>query len=145
MIFGIASYYYIKIKYKSKSKNNINNNRISNYYLIYKENIVLPNINIFHFLLFCLLYVFYLESIEITYYLGFHDLDLWVFNIVFTSFFMRVLLKIQIFNHQIYSLSFIFFINLIIVITKNFLNDNNDVYNNVENLLGNKYYIFCIY
>ena len=60
---------------------------------------------------------------------------------------MRTLLKTQMFTHQIFSLSSIFFINLILIITKSFFNKDNkeNVYIVTEELLGNQFYSFFIY
>ena len=156
MIFGVAFYFYAQKKNARTSNNDDNNNNTNNNtdnngnninHLIYRRNTVHTTINTLHFILCCLLSVFYVESIEITYYLGFYDLDLWVFNIVFTSLFMRILLKTQMFTHQIFSLSSIFFINLILIITKSFFNKDNkeNVYIVTEELLGNQFYSFFIY
>jgi hypothetical protein len=90
----------------------------------------------------CILYVLFLEFIEISYFYGFHDLDLWIFNIAFASFFLSIYYSIKTYRHHFYSLSFIFFTNFIILIIKSFQRDNQDinVYDNVIKFFPSKYF-----
>lgn len=88
------------------------------------------------FIIICLLYVLFLEFIEISYFYGFHDLDLWIFNIAFALIFLSRYYSINLYRHRLYSLSFIFTTNFEILIIKSFQLDENgeNVYKIVEKL-----------
>ena len=147
IILGSIMYLYSK----KQNNNNLNNeNKIitnetttNNEFLIYNENEkeLNPKISCYKFILFCFLYVLYEVFIDISYYLGFLDLDLWVFNIIFTSLFMTKLLNKPFFNHQKYSLTFVVFTNIISMILIIFKFQIN---NPTEELLGNKLYSIFI-
>ena len=98
IIFGTIVYYYSLKKNKTqemKLPQKINNGKKEEY--IYRSNSFTSIINKSEFIRVILLYVFYLELIKISYFVGFHDFDLWMFNIVFTSFFISLL-----YNQRIY-------------------------------------------
>ena len=87
----------------------------------------------------CLLYALFLEFIVISYFLGFHDLDLWIFNIAFALLFLSKYYSINLYKHHLYSLGFIFFTNLIILIIKSNLDgDDKNVYEIVEDIFHHK-------
>ena len=103
MFFSIILFCYVKKKTRKKEKNETLKKRNKttnkkkkpingNNSLIYDETVLISKIDPSKFMRFCFLYVFFLELIEITYYLGFYDFDLWAFNIVFSSIFMTILL-----------------------------------------------------
>ena len=121
ILFGFIFLYCSKEKTKKKKKRK--NDLIDN-----KKKKYISNTTIFYLFLICLLYVFYLELIKISYPLGFHDCDLWIFNILFILIFISHFYSINHYKHQKYSLYFIFSINLIIISLKSFLPENN-VYN----------------
>ena len=152
IFFGILFYYFsTKKEVNIKENNNKNNNESINRSrtalgmqtaLIFKNNSLVSNISRFDFLIVCIIYVVYLELINITYTLGFHSLDLWPFNIVFTSLFMQIILKKKIFIHQICSLGFIFFVNITISIISGII---SDVFDHTEKMLGSKVLSIPIY
>lgn len=154
IFFGIIFYYFSNKKEDNiKEINNKNNNDNeksnssrtalgSQSVLIYNKKSIISSISKFDFLIVCIIYVVYLELINITYSLGFHSLDLWPFNIVFTSLFMQIILKKNIFIHQICSLGFIFFVNITITLIAGF---KSDVYKTTEKLLGSSYLCFPVY
>ena len=89
-----------------------------------------------------------MELIEISYSLGFHNCDLWIFNIAFTLMFITYYYSLKHYKHQIYSLSFIFFNNLIILIVKSFFPLENNVYETTKNIFNYKLFtiaIFCLF
>ena len=51
-------------------------------------------------------------------------LDLWVFNIIFITFFLKLILKYKIYKHQLYSLGFNFGINIILLIAASCINSS---------------------
>ena len=83
-----------------------------------------------------------LEIFTILYYLGLHELDLWMFNIVFTTLFMINLLKKPLFKHQLVSLGVIFVTN---IISKISINICFNEYKAVENKLGHELLCILIY
>ena len=127
IIFSIIVFYY-KDEKTDNEKNNESQSKTQNISkdtkkatLIYKKQSLLLNVSISEFLKVCFIYVFFLEIIKITYSIGLHDLDLWMFNIVFTSLFIKYFYKKKTYNHQAYSLGLNFFVNLIISIIPIFL------------------------
>ena len=142
MIFGKIFLYFSK----KNNKFNITEKTITNE-LIYNN----PN-NSFNSLkdliIVCLIYVFFLEFIQISYSLGLKDFDLWIFNIVFTLFFLSYYFSKKIYHHQKYSLLFIFITNLILLVLLTIYPEDNNAYDQVSNLFKYKIYslfIFLIY
>ena len=105
IIFGMIFFYISTKKEVNNKKNNINNEKGTNSrtalgsqaVLIHNNKSLINNVSTLDFLIVCIIYVVYLEIINITYELGFHRLDLWPFNIVFTSLFMQIILKKKIY------------------------------------------------
>lgn len=156
MFFSIILFCYVKIKTRKKEKNETVKKRNKttnkkkkpingNNSLIYDETVLISKVDPSKFMRFCFLYVFFLELIEITYYLGFYDFDLWAFNIVFSSIFMTILLKIKIFSHQIISLGSIVIVNLVSNIWIASLPEENNGFHIVNILFGNKYFGIIFY
>ena len=142
IIFGTIVYYYSLKKNKTqemKLPQKIDNEIKKEY--IYRSNSFTSVTNKSEFIRVILLYVFYLELIKISYFVGFHDFDLWMFNIVFTSFFISLLYNQRIYIHQLISLGFNFIINFIIAIISGI---REKIYIKAENVLGNEYYSFFI-
>ena len=148
IVFGLIFYMFSTKKTANKtSKNNetINNSRTAmgqQSVLIYNKKSLISNISKFDFLIVSIIYVVYLELINITYTLGFHSADLWPFNIVFTSLFMKIIFKKKIFIHQICSLSFIFIVNITISLIAGY---RSDVFKTAEDMLGSKILCLLIY
>ena len=142
IIFGTIVYYYSLKKNKTQERKlpqKIDNGIKKEY--IYRSNSFTSVTNKSEFIRVILLYVFYLELIEISYFVGFHDFDLWMFNIVFTSFFISLLYNQRIYIHQLISLGFNFIINFILAIISGV---REEIYVKAENVLGNEYYSFFI-
>ena len=140
MIFGKLFLYFIDRKKSEdfgKQKELIYNNP--------EQKISISNITYIYLAIICLLYVLYLELIEISYSLGFHDYDLWIFNIVFFLLFMQIYHPTKIFKHQSFSLLFIFFTNFIILIIQSFYPRAHNVYDWTNDILGNKFYSILFY
>ena len=74
-------------------------------------------------------------------------LDLWVFNIIFISIFLKKILKYKIYKHHIYILVFNSVTNFILYIIASFVkNDSNQsVYTRIKDLDGNYIIIFIFY
>ena len=137
-------FYSKKINNNNKKINDDNsemdNTKSNNNLLIYKKKELSPNINFSKFILYCFLYFFYFELFTILYYLGLQELDLWVFNIIFTTLFMITLLKKPLFKHQLFSLGFTFFTNIISIISINIYYDVG-----IDILGDNLFFIILIY
>ena len=137
IIFGVIFYFIFLIKQKkntlSNEEKNYNNN--TNKTLIYNKNPYNPKNIAIHLLLTCFILAFHSELNTILGSFGFSGFDLWILNIIFTLVFMNYYFKIKLFKHQIYSLAFNFYTNLILLIICTFV--AND-YSNIENILGYK-------
>ena len=74
-------------------------------------------------------------------------LDLWIFNIIFISFFMKIILKVEIYKHQLYSLGINFFINFALLIASSSLkeDDGKSQYEKIADNFGNYFYIVLFY
>ena len=133
-------------KKNNNKSNNINIEKIGkkfNSELIHYKSNFTTNFSMFKLIITCILYVLFLEFIEISYSYGFHDLDLWIFNIAFAVLFISKFYSIKIYRHHFYSLSFIFFTNFVILTIKSFQGDKN-VYDIVLNFFPSKYFCFLI-
>ena len=141
-------FYTIRNKKNSNKNNKIKREKVGKKFnselIYYKSNTT--NFTMFRLIITCILYVLFLEFIEISYFYGFHDLDLWIFNIAFAVLFISKFYSIKIYRHHLYSLGFIFFTNFIILIIKSFQGDkeNKNVYDNVLNIFPSKYFCFLI-
>ena len=140
ILFGFLFY---TIKSRDK-KNKIKIENVAqkfNTELIHYQRRNVSNFSIFRLMITCILYALFLEFIVISYFLGFHDLDFWIFNIAFALLFLSKYYSINLYKHHLYSLGFIFFTNLIILIIKSILdgNDNDkNVYEKVEEIFHHK-------
>ena len=74
-------------------------------------------------------------------------LDLWVFNIIFITFFLKLILKYKIYKHQLYSLGFNFGINIILLIAASCINSSGQSsdYESIKNKFGSYFYIVLFY
>ena len=158
ILFGFL-FYKIRNKKNSDKNNKINIGKVGtkfNSELIYYKRNNTNKFSMLRFIITCILYVLFLEFIEISYFYGFHDLDFWIFNIAFTVFFISKYYSIKTYRHHFCSLSFIFFTNFIILIIKSFQPDkenennnesdkeNKNVYDNVLKFFPSKYFCFVI-
>jgi hypothetical protein len=131
MIFFYISRYNKKDKKKSPKKEKENENEEKNkprYNLIFKEIKNKKKVG-YELLIICLLYTFIKVIRKIIAFFKVKELDFWIFHIVFIYIFTYKLFGKNIYKHQIYSLCFIFFTNIILLtiaatIPKN--PDNND-------------------
>jgi hypothetical protein len=78
---------------------------------------------------------------------GLWKLDLWVFNIIFITYFLKLTFKYRIYKHQLYSLGFNFGINIILLISASCISsgDNPSDYESVKNHFGSYFYILLFY
>ena len=158
ILFGFL-FYKIRNRKNSDKNNGINIGKVGkkfNSELIYYKRNNTIKLSMFRLIITCILYVLFLEFIEISYFYGFHDLDFWIFNIAFTVFFISKYYSIKTYRHHFCSLSFIFFTNFIILIIKSFQPDkenennnesdkeNKNVYDNVLKFFPSKYFCFVI-
>jgi len=139
-------FYTMRNKKNNNKSNNINIEKVgkkfNSEFIHYKSNFT-TNFSMFKLIITCILYVLFLEFIEISYSYGFHDLDLWIFNIAFAVLFISKFYSIKIYRHHFYSLSFIFFTNFVILTIKSF-QGNKNVYDIVLNFFPSKYFCFLI-
>jgi hypothetical protein len=142
ILFGFL-FYTIKSRDK-KNKVKIENVATKfNTELIHYQRNNASNFSHFRLMITCIFYVLYLEFNVIFYFLGFHDLDFWIFNIAFSLLFLSKYYSINLYRHHLYSLGFIFFTNLILLIIKSNLGDNN-VYKTVKDIFHHKGFIILI-
>ena len=135
-IFGFAFLCFTKKIYRRKKKSK---------YVYINAKPRITHTSIIHLLAACIIYALFLELIEISYSLQFHDLDLWIFNIVFALLFLSIYFSIKHYNHQKYSLLFIFFTNFILIIIKTFYPKGNNVYTVTKNFFGSEWFSIVIY
>jgi len=120
IFFGFLFYWMKNRKNKNKAnKTDIENagTRFNNELIHYQKSNI-SKFSMRRFIIICLLYVLFLEFIEISYFYGFHDLDLWIFNIAFALIFLSRYYSINPYRHRLYSLNFIFITNFVILIIK---------------------------
>ena len=74
-------------------------------------------------------------------------LDLWIFNIIFISYFMKKILNKRIYKHQLLSLGINFGVNLILLITASSIKvaEGNSEYSMIINNFGHFGYILIFY
>ena len=135
--------FYKCFKYKNHLKKDKNNAKIG-YELIY-ENKVLSltekgsNIQL---LIVGIIFGIFLELGNTAYEFGFHDFDFWTFNIIFIFIFMRGFYKIDIYNHQKFSLIINFIINFALLLIIMFIPVTDNSLELIKKLFNNK--LFCI-
>ena len=129
--------------FKKKQNENEKKNLKSNNQLIYREN-YLSFRPIKMMLIACCLFAIQLIIRSIMSFLNLWMLDLWIFNIIFIPVFMKKIMKIDIYKHQLYSLIAIFFINLALLISASFINDSegHSDFSNVSDNFGTYSIIF---
>ena len=73
-------------------------------------------------------------------------LDMWIFNIIFISIFMKYILKYPIYKHQLYALTINFFINIILLLVASAIKKNGiSPYDSIINMYGSFLYIILFY
>ena len=149
IIFGLIFFYIFIIRNNKKEKNLIDNmkNKRANSGLIYNGKIQIRTSNsVIEILIVSLFFSIFYEINIIVYSFGFYDFDLWTFNIIFTIFFIKIYYSLDQYSHQLYSLIFVFFINLIFIILSSFLprkeKENINSYNHTAELFREQ--LFCI-
>ena len=73
--------------------------------------------------------------------------DLWIFNIIFISIFMKRIFKKVIYKHHLYTLIFNFIVNLILLITASCIRTNNEEsdYDSIKRLYGSYLFVPLFY
>ena len=149
IIFGLIFFYIFIIRNNKKEKNLIDNmkNKKVNSGLICNEKIQIKTSNsVIEILIVSLFFSIFYEINKIVHSFGFYDFDLWAFNIIFTIFFIKIYYSLDQYSHQLYSLIFVFFVNLIFLIISSFLppkeNENINSYDHTAELFREQ--LFCI-
>ena len=132
-------FYYIVRKKKDFEKGVVEDEQFKIKYLHNKAILKAENIKKDIFII-CLIFVFYQEIIDIIYNFGLSKFDFWIFHIFFTIYFMEIYFHIKHYNHQLYSLIFIFITNIIFLYISTFINEENgNSYVIVKKLFKTKY------
>ena len=148
IIFGGLFFYFFRIRkiIKKNNKEKIEeNNHPKNMQLIFKKQ-RLSKKAIKILLIACFLFAIQLIIRGIMNFLSLGMLDLWIFNIIFISFFMKIILKVEIYKHQLYSLGINFFINFALLIASSSLKEKGkSQYEKIADNFGNYFYIVLFY
>ena len=149
IIFGGLFFYFFRIRkiIKKNNKEKIEeNNHPKNMQLIFKKQ-RLSKKAIKILLIACFLFAIQLIIRGIMNFLSLGMLDLWIFNIIFISFFMKIILKVEFYKHQLYSLGINFFINFALLIASSSLkeDDGKSQYEKIADNFGNYFYIVLFY
>ena len=148
IIFGGLFFYFFRIRKiikKNKKEKIEENNHPKNIQLIFKKK-YLSMKAIKLLLIACCLFAIQLIIREIMNFLKLWMLDLWIFNIIFISFFMKIILKVEIYKHQLYSLGINFFINFALLIASSSLKEKGkSQYDKIAENFGNYFYIVLFY
>ena len=148
IIFGGLFLYLFRIRkiIKKNNKEKIEeNNHPKNMQLIFKKQ-RLSKKAIKILLIACFLFAIQLIIRGIMNFLSLGMLDLWIFNIIFISFFMKIILKVEFYKHQLYSLGINFFINFVLLIASSSLKEKGkSQYEKIADNFGNYFYIVLFY
>ena len=148
IIFGGLFFYFFRIRkiIKKNNKEKIEeNNHPKNMQLIFKKQ-RLSKKAIKILLIACFLFAIQLIIRGIMNFLSLGMLDLWIFNIIFISFFMKIILKVEFYKHQLYSLGINFFINFVLLIASSSLKEKGkSQYEKIADNFGNYFYIVLFY
>ena len=142
IVFSILLIYFDRNNERKSIKEKIT--KSFNYELIYNEENAINSKDKIQIIIICIIYPIFLESVNMLYLFGFYNLDFWITNIIFTSYFMKVYYKITEYSHQKFSLYLCVFINFIILIISSFLPFKSNVYHTTEKSFNSKYYCFII-
>ena len=108
----------------------------------------------FQILFVCFIYFFRWELKEFLYRLNLHYFEYWIFDFIFLFIFVNKYFTINIYKHQKYSMIFIIFTNLILLVISSFLkmidDKDSDFYGKnsfgiVEKITGNKFAFIGIF
>ena len=144
IIYGGIFFYIFRLRKLLKKKKK--GNHLINIQLIVKKNYF--SFKAFKLLLIaCCLFAIQLIIRSIMSFLNLWMLDLWIFNIIFISFFMKIILKKEIYKHQLYSLVFNFCINFVLLIVASSLKEANGYsqFDVIAKNFGNYFYIVLFY
>ena len=148
IIFGGLFFYFFRIRKiikKNKKEKIEENNHPKNMQLIFKKQ-RLSKKAIKILLIACFLFAIQLIIRGIMNFLSLGMLDLWIFNIIFISFFMKIILKVEFYKHQLYSLGINFFINFVLLIASSSLKEKGkSQYEKIADNFGNYFYIVLFY
>ena len=148
IIFGGLFFYFFRIRKiikKNKKEKIEEKNHSKNIQLIFKKK-YLSMKAIKLLLIACCLFAIQLIIRGIMNFLKLWMLDLWIFNIIFISFFMKIILKVEFYKHQLYSLGINFFINFVLLIASSSLKEKaKSQYEKIADNFGNYFYIVLFY
>ena len=144
IIFGGLFLYIFRIRkiIKNRKKENLSTNT----QLVIKKKYF--SFRAFKLLLIaCCLFAIQLIIRQIMFILKLWMLDLWIFNTIFILIFMKIILKIQIYKHRLFSLGINFCINFILLNVASAIkeNDGNSQFDMIANNFGNYFYIILFY
>ena len=144
IIFGGLFFCIFKLRKKIKKKNKGDHLKNMKFILI-KKNISFKAFKLL--LIACSLFAVQLIIRNIMNFLYLWMLDLWIFNIIFISFFMKIILKVEIYKHQLYSLGFNFSINFVLLIVASSLKEDNgkSQFDKIAENFGSYFYIVLFY
>ena len=130
----------------TEQKTNESENSKKTYPLIYNENNALKKCSV-NLLIASGVFAIQLTVRSILMIIKAVMLDLWVFNIIFISIFLKKILKYKIYKHHIYIFVFNSVTNFILYIIASFVkNDSNQSdYTRIKDLYGNYIIIFIFY
>ena len=111
-----------------------------------KNMLTLKNSIIKLLLISCIFFATQLMVRSILSFLNVWRLDLWIFNIVFINIFLKKIMNISIYKHQLFILIFIFSINMILIVASSSIKyEGISVYDSVINKFGSAFYIVLFY
>ena len=145
IIFGFCLFYYSKRKNIIKKENNEKQIKsLAKHKLIYnnKKVINIESKKIIQLFLVSLIFVLHSDLIKMLYlFNNISDLDIWTFDIVFASFFMKRYFDIKFYKHQKYALLFIIIICTSLLFVSTFF---ENVYVIIDDLMGSYFYFIPI-
>ena len=145
VLFGII--FYNKYKKYTKNINNDSNKketRGSNYSLIYNDTFEHSLIDTRHLIIVCVIYAFYYETKKIMKFLGYYDIEIWTFEIIFVLLLMNIYFPQHIYKHQKFSMMFIIIIDTILILYASSLKTYQINPNEYQNLYQIKGFLHCL-
>ena len=144
VIFGGIFFYIFTISKIFKEKREEKNKNNKQLIFFKKQHLTWKKVKLL--LIASSLYSVQLVIRYIMYIMKLWPLDLWIFNIIFISLFMKMIFKIAIYKHRLYSLGCNFIINLILLIIASSLKISNvSEYDSIANNFGSYAYIALFY
>jgi hypothetical protein len=141
IIFGLIYYYFYVIKQSSQKEEDLlkkmktarmNKGLIMNRQ---QKNHEINKYGCIHILIVCFFYALFFEIINISLKFDLMPFDLWIFNVIFIVLFTKYYYSYTQHSHQLLSLYFIFFVNLIIIVITFFVRKT------YQRVLDNYYFI----